>query len=94
MKRESLEHTSLNAMSPSNPSPQSLGNPVEEEAGVWDTGDEGLQNRPSKPTKQGSYDFTETEVAGTGTTWVYTRSRGLWLRTLCQDNSTKIFGDQ
>ena len=31
-ERETMEHTALDNMSPSNPSPQSSGNPVEEEA--------------------------------------------------------------
>ena len=30
-QRETLEHSALNEMSPSNPSPQGSGNPVEEE---------------------------------------------------------------
>ena len=62
-------------MSPSNPSVESLGNLMEEDAeGVWESKwiEETRITRPFKSTEQSSYELTETEVASTGSTWLCT----------------------
>jgi hypothetical protein len=40
---ETLEHIVLNKMFPSNPFPQSSGNPEEEETGLWEPEETGHQ---------------------------------------------------
>lgn len=49
--------------------------------GVRDTG----RTRPMESTKQGSWGFTETEVAIVESMWIFTRSSAyiLWLLVLC-----------
>lgn len=74
---ETLEHTSLNEMSPSNPPLQGSGNSVEEEAeGEWKS--EGMsetrKTKPPRSNENSSYELTKTEAAGTGTTWFSTKS--------------------
>jgi hypothetical protein len=71
-------------MSPSNPSVESLGNLMEEDAeGVWESKwiEETRITRPFKSTEQSSYELTETEAASTKTGRVCTRSSEyiLWL---------------
>ena len=71
-------------MSPSNPSVESLGNLMEEDAeGVWESKwiEETRITRPFKSTEQSSYELTEKEAARTGSAQPYTRFSAylLWL---------------
>lgn len=64
-----LEHTTLNEMTLSNPSLQSSGNPEEEEVeGVGETEEtkDTRRMRPSKMAEQRSYELAETEAGSTG----------------------------
>lgn len=76
-KRETLEHTALNGLSPSNPISNISGNPLGKEAeqSVRTKGEGGHgKTRPSKSTEKFSHEFTETEAAGTGYLQVSTSS--------------------
>ena len=71
MQRKTLEHTTLNGMSPANPSLE------EEEAERVEEPAEGMEDTrrtwSSKSSKQSSYDLTETEAAYKGLHGSYIR---------------------
>lgn len=74
-RRETLEHTTLNKMSSSNPSAYSSGNSTEEAAeGVWEPGGIQQENKLSESAERGSQELTETEAVSPRHTRVYTRS--------------------
>lgn len=76
-KKETLEYTALNGLSPSNPIPKISGNPLGKEAeqSVRTKADTGHgKTRPAKSTEKFSHEFTETEAAGTGYLQVSTSS--------------------
>ena len=71
-----MEHTTLNKISPSNPFSQSSGNPEEEKTkgiGEIEKTEDTRRLRTSKPTKQCSYELTETESGTTEPAWVCNR---------------------
>lgn len=74
--RETAQHSALNGMSPSNPSPQGPGKPSEEEAErLWEP--EGMEDaketRPSRHIRTDTHMNSEPVAACTGPAWVQTR---------------------
>lgn len=65
---ESLKHTALSGMPPSNPSPQSRGNPGKRRLNGYES--EGIEDtrraKSSESAERGSRELTETEAACTG----------------------------
>ena len=61
--RETLEHSVLNGMSSSNPSPQGSGNPVEEEVGGARGREDTKETKPSGHKRTATHELTETVAA-------------------------------